>query len=209
MDYNNKAFAGSDDRAISELARLNRQALELLRTQAVAQPPAGQILPMFVELADLWRQLHPAAIVRAAACPWLLVDFAFLDARRWTAVSRDLVHDQERAPPRFAGPAADAVARAILTEVWHYARTRGTLLGIFGIPSTVAGIIANCTHTQILLAADTRLGWLEPRWPSRVWFWRNLLTCALAEDAEGLLRAGLEGLAMLAADVRQAAREYR
>ena len=198
----NKSFVGPDERAFVELRELNRQILNLMRLQAFAEDAGAHGRPIFVALREPWACLGAEAIARAAAaCPCLLADFGFMDARRWSAVANDLVQDQERMPQFFDVVEADAVARAVLTEAWHYARTRGVLLGLFGIPNRVALIIERCSQTQILALAERHGGWLQPRWPARVWFWEGLLKAAVDGEENALRRCGAQAAQLLAAQI--------
>jgi len=202
MGGDNKNFSGPDERAFVELRELNRQVLTLMRLQALGETERSRERPVFVALREIWERLGPEPVARAAAaCPCLLADFGFLDERRWSAVANDLVQDQERMSPFFDVAQADAVARAVLTEAWHYARTHGVLLGLFGIPTRVALLIERCSQTQILALAERHSGWLQPRWPSRVWFWEGLLNAALKGDENALRRSGTQAAGLLASQM--------
>lgn len=202
MVFEHKTFVGSDDRAFVELRELNRQIFDLMREQSCSAAASAPAPPIFVSLRDQWQALRGDSIARAAAaCPCLMADFGFLDARRWSAVANDQVQDQERLPYFFDVPAAQAVARAVLTEAWHYARTHGVLLGLFGIPGRVAQIIESCSQTQILLLAERNSDWLQPRWPMRLWFWEGLLKAAIDGNETALRRSGSQATSLLAAEM--------
>lgn len=189
---------------LESLAELNEQCLELLCEQARAEH-AQTAHPLLTELSDLWKTLDAAARRRAATCPYLLVDAGFADARRWSWARGQAIHDGlgALAPAFFTVPGASGVARLVFTYAWHLARSQGPAARLLlGMSAPCAELIAGCSLRHIAELADRYPEWLQPRWPSRVTVWRELLIASIAEDDEALERARLRGVQLLAAEVR-------
>ncbi|MFO7277099.1 MAG: hypothetical protein DIU56_008715 [Pseudomonadota bacterium] len=189
---------------LESLAELNEQCLELLCDQARAEhAPAAQ--PLLTELSDLWKTFDAAARRRAATCPYLIVDAGFADARRWSWARGQEVHDGPGAlaPAFFTVPRAPHVTRLVFTYAWHLARSPGPAARLLlGMSARCAELIAGCSLRHIAELAERYPEWLQPRWPSRVMVWRELLIASIAEDEEALERARLRGVQLLAAELR-------
>lgn len=190
---------------LESLVELNEQCLELLAGQAAQ--PHGVEQPLLRELSDYWARLDGAARQRAAACPYLIVDAGFADARNWAWVSSHAIHESviPAAPAFFSGPRAVAVLRLALTYGWHLARSRPSAARLLlGMPAACAERISGCTLRQIESLADHHIDWLQPRWPTRLAAWRELLAMAIAGEGPDLERARMRGLQLLAAEARAA-----
>lgn len=188
---------------LEALTELNEQCLELLVEEATL--PQAARFPLLHSLGELWARLDAPARQRAARCPYLIVDAGFADLRLWEWVGHRGIHDAPApaAPAFFRGPRASAVLRLVLTYGWHLARSRpsaGRLL--LGMPAPCAERIGACTLRQIESVSDRHSEWLQPRWPTRLAAWRELLQTAMEGEGAALDRARMRGLQLLAAEAR-------
>jgi hypothetical protein len=186
-------------KTLESLAELNEQCLELLRQQACA----GTDQPLLRELRALWRELDPASRRRAAGMAVLLLDAGFTDAARWTL--QDGVRDQAVEPaPFFTVSEAVPVTRLVLTYAWHLARAEGAAARLMlGMSGRCVELIGSYTLNRVTCLAETRTHWLRPRWTRCPMVWRDLLTAALAGEAQAMQRMRLRVLSLLAAEARR------
>ncbi|MEP7243139.1 MAG: hypothetical protein ABI885_05575 [Gammaproteobacteria bacterium] len=189
---------------LAALAELNEQCLEMLALQYSASPHAQG--PLLVrETGPLLRAMDPDARHRAAACPYLLFDAGFADQLRWTWVSGNCVRDMERkaAQPYFTLQQTRSMARLVFTYAWHLARSQHAAARLLlGMSAHCARLITVCTLRQIHDLAEAHSDWLQPRWPARPQFWRELLLSANSGDASAMEQARLRGLQLMAAETR-------
>ena len=189
------------------LTAINEECLELLAAQSMARTLQAQ--PILRELAELWRTLDAGARRRAAACPYLIVDAGFADARRWRFPGAHAVCEPEAAEmssPFFTVPGANIVIRRVLQYARELARTQNLAARLLlGMPSHCATLIAGCTLRQIDDVAERHPAWLKPRWPGRIQVWREFLIAARSGDADALELARMHGLQLLAAEARSSA----
>jgi hypothetical protein len=188
---------------LESVAELNDQCLELLVEQA--SDGGASRHPLLHELADLWKSLDLRARQRAVGCPYLIVDAGFADPRNWAP--GNAIHETRGSqPPFFMGVRSAAVLRLALTYGWHLARSRPAAARVLlGMSPVCAERIAACTLRQVVLLADQRPEWLQPRWSQRLPVWRALLAAAICGDDAALERARMRGLQLLAAESRTAA----
>lgn len=188
---------------LKTLAELNEQCLELLCEQALLHAPNAP--PMFRDLIDLWTQLDAAAIRRAAACPFLLVDAGFADPHRWKWVAANCVGDREPLPYAtfFTGNSVVRVAHQVFTNAWYIVRTQSAGASLFlGMPQQCVSLLKACTMRQVTELANKHASWLRPRWLGRVTVWRDLLVSAISPRGVTLETARLHGVQMLAMELR-------
>jgi len=204
-----RPVAGAD--IFGMLAELNERCLELLAEQALR--PVPPVPPMFRELVELWSQLDPASLRRAAACPYLLMDVGFCDPYRWQWLSdqhanaRSGVADTSRAPlifgRFFTAPSLSQVARSVFTGSWHIAYTQPLEATLFlGMPANCVALLRTCSLVQLTDLAEQHSGWLRPRWPGRPKVWRQLLEAGISGNPEHLQRARLHGVQLLAMELK-------
>lgn len=186
--------------AFASLIELNAECLELLVLQArvAGQTPAA---PVLCHLADQWCSLSDRARLRAAACPYLLVDLGFSDPNRWRGLKT-----AQRVPtnrPFFTGDRARGTARRVFVYGWHLAQSHNAAAQVLlGIPEHCADLIAARTLSQIHELAEQYPQWMTPRWPTVVGFWRDLLFAAESGKLTPLQSARMRGLRLLAAERR-------
>jgi len=184
------------------LTELNEQCLELLTEQAQAETVSA---PMLRELRDLWGNLDAASRQRAGACPYLLIDAGFTDVDRWRWAGghRLGVCEPATATSFFTVPQVSRIATQIFHGAWYVARTQPLGAPLFlGMPHHCASVLRACSMRQVTDLAEQHAGWLRPRWLGRPKLWRGLLSAAITNDGHALERARLQGVQMLAAELR-------
>jgi len=191
--------------AFESLIELNEQCLELLAEQSLASASQGSLL--LRQVGDIWRTLDGEARLRAAACPYLLVDVGFSDPNRWRCMGAPYIGDTMRASygAFFTVSRALTVARQVFIYAWHLARSKDiTAQLLLGMPTPCMQLISACTLPQIHGLAERHPDWLRPRWPHRVKVWRELLLAAASGEVVALENARMHGLQLLAAECRSA-----
>jgi hypothetical protein len=197
--------SGLRSEVLESLIELNGQCLELLAEQALAPPSQGNLL--LRQVGDIWRTLDSSARIRAATCPYLLVDAGFSDAARWRWAGSQYIGDATRVAyiAFFTVPRALTVARQVFIYAWHLARSNSAAAQLLlGMPAHCTQLISACTLPQIHDLAERYPDWLRPRWPNRVKVWRELLLAAGSGEIVALESARMHGLQLLAADSRNA-----
>jgi hypothetical protein len=192
--------------AFESLIELNEQCLELLAEQSLVATSQGSLLLRHV--GEIWRTLDREARLRAAACPYLLVDIGFSDPDRWRCPVGPYIEDATRNPYGnfFTVPRALTVARQVFIYAWHLARSKDAAAQLLlGMPAHCMQLIAACTLPQIHELAENHPDWLRPRWPHRVKVWRELLLAAASGEVMALENARMHGLQLLAAECRNSA----
>lgn len=188
---------------LAQMAELNEQCLEMLVLQSTATS-VNQSPLLVRELGPLLRAMDPDARHRAAACPYLLFDAGFADQQRWAWVSGNLVNElHRRDAPYFTLQQTRSMSRVVFTYAWHLARSQNAAARLLlGMSAHCARLIAVCTLRQIHDLAESHPEWLQPRWPTRPGFWRELLTSANAGEASAMDQARMRGLQLMAAEQR-------
>jgi hypothetical protein len=98
---------------------------------------------------------------------------------------------------------AQAVARQVVIFAWHLAQSKGfDAQLLLGMPVQCSSVIGTYTLSEIHEIAESSSTWLSPRWPNRVSFWRPLILAAASGEFRALETARLQGLQLMAADVR-------
>jgi hypothetical protein len=195
---------------LEALAEVNHTCLGLLAEQALALGPQTQ--QALRQVGELWRALDERSRWQAAACPYLLVDACFGEPQRWQWLSGSRVNDAPRAPRTsfFTVPQTAAVARTVFVYAWslvvNHPEGAATVLGIH---PHCASVLGACSVTQVHELAERGWGWLRPRWLKRLQLWRQMLVAAAEDDVVTLGRSRMQGLQILAAEVRDAAHYNR
>jgi hypothetical protein len=190
---------------LNVLAELNEQCLSLLVEEAAHNPTSAQ--PLLRDLGHLWSKLDAAAVKRAAACPYLLMDTGFADPQRWLWAQGRHVLERERGPtvPFFTVPRAAALMRTLLTYGWHLAQNRQSAARLLlGMSPQCVHLVSGYSLIEVSELAGKHPAWLQPRWPNHVRIWREFLSAAVAGEGRSLQQARLRGLQILAADARTA-----
>lgn len=193
------------DDELAPLRRLNDQALELLREQAAIADDPRIALAAPKGLQARFAQLPPAARVRIAREPFLLVDLNFANLGFWRdALARMDARTRvpSRLPARFRGRLI-GLARASATLAWTYARgVAAPAQVIIGLSPGVARLLASVSPLEIERCAESHAHELTLRWVDSALLWERLLD----GDAAGLRRARLHGLQLTSAAVLAGAR---
>lgn len=189
------------------LFELNAQCLDLLAEQALAQPNQSNLL--LRQIGEMWAGLDASARLRAAACPYLLVDAGFSDPRRWRwAGGRHVSEATESSygSAFFTVPRTAAIARQVFIYAWHLTRFKSSAVQLLlGMPTQCTQLISACTLPQMHELAERHADWMRPRWANRVKVWRQLLLAATSGEVVALENARMHGLQLLAAECRSAA----
>jgi hypothetical protein len=188
---------------LAALAEINEQCIEMLSLQFGATSLHQS--PLLVrELGPLLKGMDPDARHRAAACPYLLFDAGFADQQRWTWVSGNCVSElQRKEQPYFTIQQVSSMSRTVFTYAWHLARSQHAAARLLlGMSAHCARLINVCTLRQIHELAEAHPGWLQPRWPTRPGFWRELLVSANTGDSSAIEQARMRGLQLMAAEQR-------
>ena len=181
---------------LNSLAELNCKCLELLAEQSFVDSQVR----VLTEVKELYGTLDAQARVRAAACPFLLLDAGFADPKRWRGINAE--PPQNNTGAFFTVNCAQSVARQVFIFAWHLAQSEGfDAQLLLGMPVQCSSVIGAYTLSQIHEIADCSSAWLSPRWPNRVVFWRHLLRAAASGEFRALETARLQGLQFMAADV--------
>jgi hypothetical protein len=189
--------------ALSSLAELNSQCLELLSEQALTQPVQANLF--LHHIGEIWRSLDEQSRRRVASCPYLLLDPGFCDPGHWHWLDERRVNEAPPTPYNtfFTVPRAATVARQIFIYVWHLVQSKNlTAQLLLGVPTPCARLISGCTLRQVHGLAERHPDWLRPRWPNKIKLWRELFLASASGEAAALESAYLYGLQLLAGELR-------
>ncbi|HTV77121.1 MAG TPA: hypothetical protein VMF03_02615 [Steroidobacteraceae bacterium] len=186
---------------LETVAELNAQIVALLRAQCSANGVQSRLIQ---DVSHLLPNLDAASAKRLADCGVLLADAGFACASRWTDAIVGGVNDGRLEPqPFFTVDGAVGVMRQVMTHAWHLARSEPAAARLLlGLSPASAALIGGCTLHRVTLLAETRAGWLRPRWEQRPSVWPDLLRMAAQGDAAALERLRVRSLQLLAADAR-------
>jgi hypothetical protein len=192
--------------AFNSLAELNEQCLTLFAEQAqLAGTHGNQGNPIFREFLAIWRTLDADARRRAAACPYLLLDAGFSDLNRWRPAHPNQIYEPKKAPylTFFTVDRTISVARQVLMYAWHLVRSKNVAAqSLLGMLPQCTKVLGTCSITEIDKLAERHAAWLRPRWPHRVYQWRDLLYAAASGEPDALENARMHGLQLLASECR-------
>jgi len=187
---------------LSPLTELNMQCLELMAEQGRADDTrTGSLL--LREVSNRWGDLDADARLRAASCPYLLLDAGFGDPDRWR--SRGLQVQSTHTPAFFTGERCLVVARQVFLYAWYLSNSQqfdGRVL--LGMSSGCMEALRSYTLLQVLELAERSTNWICPRWLHLVGFWRELLLAAKSGEFAALEAAKMHGIPLLAGDSRSA-----
>lgn len=199
-----EAHAWLRAQTLAELAELNEHCLDMLAVQH-NQQVTYETPSLIRTTGPLLKSMDKDARHRAAACPYLLFDAGFADQHRWSWVFGNAVRESVRpaTPPFFTVQHTPSMARWVFTYAWHLARSQNAAARLLlGMSAHCARLIAVCTLPQIHDLARLHPEWLQPRWPTRPQFWRELLLTASTGDPGAMEQARLRGLQIMAAETR-------
>lgn len=194
------ASAAGSGFSLNSIHEVNERCLELLVFAARSEPipPFSLVFP----IRDVLLGMTPELRKRAAARPFLLVDFEFRNVDWWTAVRRFPEKQFRGTAWRNPLPRRSAIplTRATLMLAWQVIRTEKTCI-VLGIADKVAGIIGDLQLTELDRIADRRHRHLEPRWADRPAVWHSLLSAASVPESAAMKRVDAYGLQLLTGDL--------
>lgn len=181
------------------LQEVNGRLIDLL--VLASQNPNASALPLALELSEVLEHMDPAARARAAASPFLLVDFGFRDAARWSG-ARGGAESVNACEGYFPHPQALELAQMTLILAWSLVRSnRDAAFVMLGVSPDCAEIIADLRLQELQRIAEERSAWIRPRWETRPDIWRELLGMANTVESPILSKFGALGLKFFFGDV--------
>lgn len=198
LDEMSSTASGAWDSALlAPIAEINQALLEALR--AAARDPSRARLPrLLLALREEWVRLDQAALERAAACPYLLLD-AGLGQVPFGERTLLSVMDVPASGYLSDADGAALMRRALLLG-WHLARAnRLAARVLFGMSGPVAQRLALSRLQELDAFAQRAAPGVKPRWEQQPRVWQQLLRAARRGPATQLRAAHLRGLQLLAA----------
>ncbi len=197
LDETPSMLSGAWDAALlAPIAEINQALLEALR--AAAQDPSRALLPpLLLGLREEWIRLDQAALERAAACPYLLLDTGVAQLTCIEAASAGVM--DAPASGYLSGAEGVALMRRALLLGWHLARAnRLAARVLFGMSAPVAQRLALSRLQDLDALAERSAPGVKPRWEQQPRVWQQLLRAARRGAAMQLRAAHLRGLQLLA-----------
>lgn len=184
------------------VVEVNEQCLNLLVHQARTDqfPP----FPLVTALNNALRQTTPEVRKRAAARPFLLLDFEFQNPEWWEAVRRYPNKRFHTAGWRgcLSRRSGLPLARATLLLAWQGCRANlEEACILLGMSRPAAEVIARLQLTEIDRIADRRFRHLRPRWQDRPDYWRSLLAASESSNTAASRRTDLHALALVTGEL--------
>lgn len=188
------SWIGADN--LKVVREFNERCLLTVRDWAASHEPCG--VPAIADQRELWRQLHPEAIKRAAHFGAVIIDVQFDNAAWWQALDRDVdgagTRDGFTWSAQFAGP----LTNELLVLAWHVSRwDRRTATVLLGMRPEVAEVIAALSPNLISRAAQRGISELRLRWSDRPSLWRSIVTAAQSGSKALLADAHLQAALLL------------
>ncbi|HEY6641644.1 hypothetical protein [Povalibacter sp.] len=195
-------------RALLERTReLNRDYVELLLAERSLPAPGIVAESLPVKILGALDDLSSEARSALAACPYSLYALAFDDLRFWSAaLDGTAAQGHDRSIEARYGAISPAPMQAAFCETavflaWHTAQSqRLAARFLFGMPDTIAHLLARAPLWQIRRVALDYPGLLAPRWPRNPAFWPDLVRFAEADDSR-LEAARLLGSQLIASEL--------
>ena len=198
LDEMPSALAGVWDTALlAPIAEINQALLEALRTAAL-DPGRPRLPRLLLTLRADWARLDQAALERAAACPYLLLDAGLAHPSFGESPLRGVMD----APMNGYLSAAEGLAlvRRTLLLGWHLARSnRLAARVLLGMNGQVAQRLAVSRLQELDQLAERAAASVVPRWEQQPGVWQQLLRAARRGPTPELRAAHLRGLQLLAA----------
>jgi hypothetical protein len=198
LDEMPSALSGAWDTALlAPIAEINQALLEALRTAAL-DPSRTRLPRLLLTLRADWARLDQAALERAAACPYLLLDAGLAQSSFGESPLRGVMD----APTSgyVSGAEGLALVRRTLLLGWHLARAnRLAARVLLGMSGSVAQRLAVSRLQELDVLAERAAASVVPRWEHQPRVWQQLLRAACRGPALQLRAAHLRGLQLLAA----------
>jgi hypothetical protein len=188
---------------LDSLHALNADYLELLVRELNGSLCAGQLQYLASRLLAPLGQLKAEHRLRISRAPYALYSLRFEDARLWQRICRplDAPLDVRYAPASgmsLQGPFCETA----LIEAWQTAR--GFPLAarlMYAMSEQVRQAFAAMPLWQVRRLAADQPSLLMPRWPTKTSFWSDLITFAVANDADRLMAVQLLGTQLIATEL--------
>jgi hypothetical protein len=186
---------------------LNDRCLQVLGRQVTEEHPAFpqyDTSEMRAACKKLWSELDEAARLRAAKCPFLLIDMRFQNEKWWREVADGASSTDEKSSDFGIFPAEPAreLSAEALTLAWHTTRSDARIAAqVLGLAPGVVGIIASLGPREVQRIAARHSQQLRPRWENNPAFWEQLLRTAAGGNAASLSEFHLYGLQLLGGDL--------
>ncbi len=198
LDETPSMLSGAWDTALlAPIAEINQALLEVLR--AAAQDPTRPRVPsLLLALRGDWLRLDQAALERAAACPYLLLDAGLAQPSFGERTPAGVM--ERPASGYLSGAEGVALVRRALLLGWHLTRSnRLAARVLLGMSGTVAQRLAISRLQELDALAERAACGVKPRWEQQPRVWEQLLRAARRGPAQQLRSAHLRGLQLLAA----------
>ena len=191
------ALSGAWDTALlAPIVEINQALLEALRTAAL-DASRTRLPHLLLSLREDWRRLDQAALERAAACPYLLLDAGLAQPGFGERALQGVMDTPTRG--YVSGAEAVALVRRTLLLGWHLARAnRLAARVLLGMSGPVAQRLAVSRLQELDLLAEHAAAGVMPRWEQQPRVWQQLLRAARRGPAVQLRAAHLRGLQLLA-----------
>jgi hypothetical protein len=168
---------------LAEIAELNAYFLEALANCAKRRP---QHFPLPEHLRADFSRLTQLDLRRRRKCSVLLVDARFSDSVYWSPAA---MCDQAVLPSSERGhwlsePQGVLMALSVLMVAWHVVKSLSPLAGVLlGMNDGVSREFSNLQLADLAQIAQTRPGWIRPRWADRIDLWSSIVE-AIQTDAD-------------------------
>ena len=189
-----------DPAVLAQIAEINEQLLEGLRSMAWQDESGAKPLPRLVQLTqEQWRRLEPQALRLLSASPFLLLDAGFAHVAHWQTPCTGAVMDQPGQDAYFRGTPGVALLRPTLVLAWHVARSNRLMANVvLGMTPAVADCLAGKRLKELEALAERPPPWIMPRWERQPIVWRQMLDAARIGQSSALRAVHVRGLQLLA-----------
>ena len=173
--------------ALDLIYRLNERTLTLLRTEATSAVDCK--LPSLCRCSEVWSELTPQDLRRAARVPFAIIDVHFTNTTWWRQATEsiDATGTSNQClgcwPRRFTEP----LMQETLILAWHSAKCDRRVARLsFGMSPAVADVIASLSPRQLTDISRRHSDDLRIRWQDNVNLWMHLLRSASIADERTL-----------------------
>lgn len=148
--------------------------------------------------SELWLALDEAAVRRAAAFPFLIVDVRFVDEVWWRASLTSTENSMSESSSVWPAEVARQLMSEVLVFAWHTVKwDRRVARLVLGMLPAVMEPIAALTPQQLDAIARRSAGAMRLRWEENRKFWSRLVDGARRNDEQLLAELHLHGELLL------------